>query len=212
MIDLSRPPLPKSFTRAGALLVAVAVFMVIANIRATTEPGTDRVLAHVLDRVTFGARPRDIERVAHLGIKTYIEQQLNPQRIDNSTLEDRLDRFETLELSTQEIAERYAIPAQQVKRDQASSQPKRQSREEIQQRRLVMSELTEQKLLRAIYSDRQLQEVLVDFWFNHFNVFGGKGIERILLTSYERDVIRPHVFGSFRDLLRATAHSPAMLF
>ncbi len=213
MIDLSRPPLQKSFTRAGIALVAVAVFMVIApGIRATTEPGTDRILAHVLDRVTFGARSRDMERVAHLGIKAYIEQQLNPQRIDDSALEARLDRFETLELSTQEIAERYAIPAQQAKRDQASSQPKRQSREEIQQRRLVMSELTEQKLLRAIYSERQLQEVLVDFWFNHFNVFGGKGIERILLTSYERDVIRPHVFGSFRDLLGATAHSPAMLF
>ena len=212
MIDLSRPPLPKSFTRAGTALVAVAAFMVIAGIRATTEPGTDRVLAHVLDRVTFGARPRDMERIAHLGIKAYIEQQLNPQRIDDSALEARLDRFETLELSTQEIAERHAIPAQQPKRDQASSQPKRQSREEIQQRRLVMSELTEQKLLRAIFSERQLQEVLVDFWFNHFNVFGGKGIERILLTSYERDVIRPHVFGSFRDLLGATAHSPAMLF
>ena len=76
----------------------------------------------------------------------------------------------------------------------------------------MLSELTEQKLLRAIYSERQLQEVMVDFWFNHFNVFAGKGVDRILLTSYERDVIRPHVFGSFRELLGATAHSPAMLF
>jgi uncharacterized protein (DUF1800 family) len=82
----------------------------------------------------------------------------------------------------------------------------------MQRQRVVISELTEQKLVRAIYSERQLQEVLVDFWFNHFNVFGGKGVERILLTSYERDVIRPHVFDSFRELLGATAHSPAMLF
>ncbi len=212
MIRFSRPALPKSFARVGTALVAVAVLVMAPGTRATTEPGSDRALAHVLDRVTFGARSRDVERVAHLGIKAYIEQQLNPQRIDDSALEARLDRFETLELSTQEIAERYALPARQAKRDQASRPPGQQSREEMQQRRLVMSELTEQKLLRAIYSERQLQEVLVDFWFNHFNVFAGKGIERILLTSYERDVIRPHVFGSFRDLLGATAHSPAMLF
>ncbi len=72
--------------------------------------------------------------------------------------------------------------------------------------------MSEQKLLRAVYSERQLEEVLVDFWFNHFNVFAGKGPTRIYLTEYERDAIRPHVLGSFRELLGATAHSPAMLF
>src|SRR5204863_5276168 len=71
---------------------------------------------------------------------------------------------------------------------------------------------SEQKLLRAIYSDRQLQEVLTDFWFNHFNVDSRKGRDRFLLTEYERESIRPHVFGKFRDLLEATAKSPAMLF
>src|SRR5262249_24922578 len=76
----------------------------------------------------------------------------------------------------------------------------------------VAEELMQQKLLRAIYSDHQLEEQLVDFWFNHFNVFIGKGPDRVYLTEYERDVIRPHVFGKFRDLLGATAHSPAMLF
>lgn len=78
--------------------------------------------------------------------------------------------------------------------------------------RLVMDELAEQKLLRAVYSDRQLEAVLTDFWFNHFNVFAGKGPTQVYLTEYERDVIRPHVLGKFRDLLGATAHSPAMLF
>jgi uncharacterized protein (DUF1800 family) len=82
----------------------------------------------------------------------------------------------------------------------------------MRKQRLVMAELTQQKLLRAVYSERQLQEVLVDFWFNHFNVFAGKGFDRVLLTSYERDVIRPRVFGTFHDLLGATAESPAMLF
>jgi uncharacterized protein (DUF1800 family) len=77
---------------------------------------------------------------------------------------------------------------------------------------VVMSELTQAKLLRAIYSQRQLEEVMTDFWFNHFNVFLEKGLDRILVTSYERDVIRPHALGKFEDLLVATAKSPAMLF
>ena len=75
-----------------------------------------------------------------------------------------------------------------------------------------MVELSQQKLLRAIYSERQLQEVLTDFWFNHFNVDARKGQDRFMLTEYERDAIRPHVLGKFRDLLEATAKSPAMLF
>jgi uncharacterized protein (DUF1800 family) len=82
----------------------------------------------------------------------------------------------------------------------------------IEKERLVLAELTGQKVLRAIYSERQLQEVLVDFWFNHFNVFAGKGQTRVFMTSYERDVIRPDALGRFRDLLGATAKSPAMLF
>jgi uncharacterized protein (DUF1800 family) len=73
-------------------------------------------------------------------------------------------------------------------------------------------ELQQQKVIRAVYSDRQLQEVLADFWFNHFNVDARKGADRFLITEYDRDVIRPHVLGKFRDLLEATAKSPAMLF
>ncbi len=80
------------------------------------------------------------------------------------------------------------------------------------QQAAIMNELSEQKMLRAVYSERQLQEVLTDFWFNHFNVDAKKGRDRYLLTSYERDVIRPNVLGKFRDLLGATAKSPAMLF
>ncbi len=77
---------------------------------------------------------------------------------------------------------------------------------------VLLQELVAQKLLRAVYSERQLQEVLADFWFNHFNVFANKGLTRMYLTAYERDAIRPHVLGRFRDLLGATAKSPAMLF
>jgi len=77
---------------------------------------------------------------------------------------------------------------------------------------VVADELVQAKLLRAIYSDRQLEEVMTDFWFNHFNIFAGKGPERLFLTNYEQDVIRPHALGKFEDLLVATAKSPAMLF
>jgi uncharacterized protein (DUF1800 family) len=77
---------------------------------------------------------------------------------------------------------------------------------------VVTSELAQAKLLRAVYSERQLEEVMTDFWFNHFNVFADKGLDRLLITSYERDVIRPHALGKFEDLLVATAKSPAMLF
>ena len=78
--------------------------------------------------------------------------------------------------------------------------------------RILARELSEQKLYRAVYSERQLQEVLTDFWFNHFNVYLDKGADRFLVTSYERDAIRPHVLGAFKELLLATAQHPAMLF
>ena len=77
---------------------------------------------------------------------------------------------------------------------------------------VVSNELAQAKLLRAVYSERQFEEVMTDFWFNHFNVFVDKGLDRLMLTSYERDVIRPHALGKFEDLLVATARSPAMLF
>jgi uncharacterized protein (DUF1800 family) len=77
---------------------------------------------------------------------------------------------------------------------------------------VIVDELMQAKMLRAIYSERQLEEVMSDFWFNHFNVFINKGAERVLLTNYEQDVIRPHALGKFEDLLVATAKSPAMLF
>jgi uncharacterized protein (DUF1800 family) len=76
----------------------------------------------------------------------------------------------------------------------------------------VVEELAMAKVARAVYSERQLQQVMDDFWFNHFNVFAGKGEDKWFLTSYERDVIQPHTMGKFKDLLTATAKSPAMLF
>src|SRR5262249_20328856 len=96
----------------------------------------------------------------------------------------------------------------------ASAPPELRRRIEMTQgpAQVVARDLMEAKLLRAIYSERQLNEVLVDFWYNHFNVYLDKGADRYMVTDYERDVIRPHVLGKFKDLLEATAKSPAMLF
>src|SRR5262249_53063315 len=152
-----------------------------------------------------------------------------PERLPDSGIRDRLAGFTTLKLSSEEIASRYYIPLQMARREiqrQQADKIKQDAnggfdladlpagqREKVMELRhgqqQVTDELMQQKLLRAVYSDHQLEEQLVDFWFNHFNVFLGKGPERVYLTEYEREVIRPRVFGKFRDLLGATAHSPA---
>ncbi len=187
----------------------------------------DRALVlHVLNRVGFGPRAGDIERVQALGIERYIDQQLHPERIPDAAMDARLSGLETLGLSSQQIAEQFEQPVIQARRAQREAQrdqPAATGAPDAQMARprpggpqqaanSVVLELSEQKLLRAIYSERQLQEVLMDFWFNHFNVDARKGRVRFMLTEYEREAIRPHVLGRFRDLLGATAKSPAMLF
>ncbi|MGC2744158.1 MAG: DUF1800 domain-containing protein, partial [Candidatus Angelobacter sp.] len=109
------------------------------------------------------------------------------------------------------LAKTYKGPrAMQLVDDMKPEQ--RETVEAMIQPQAVLGELAEAKLLRAIYSNRQLDEVMTDFWFNHFNVFIGKGPDRYMVSSYERDVIRPHALGKFKDILEATAKSPAMLF
>jgi uncharacterized protein (DUF1800 family) len=181
---------------------------------------------HVLNRITFGARPQDVDRIERLGVAAFIDEQLHPERLPDTDLQRRIERFETLDLTSRDIAAQYEIPAVQARlqrqRQQGDSQaganappaPGQTAVMDPVRRRanLPLAELSEQKILRAVYSDRQLQEVLTDFWFNHFNVDARKGPARFMLTAYERDAIRPHVLGRFRDLLEATARSPAMLF
>src|SRR5262249_5871645 len=235
----------------------------------------DQRILHVLNRLGFGARPGDVERVRAIGVNRYIEQQLFPEKIDDSASEARLQNLESLRLTTAQIYEKYPQPnqlLQQLQRrnalpadlaaarenrvkaaDKANDQPKpgeampgemqaannsptakpnvpandTNPMNNPEYRRAVMEyykennlrpaqfltgELQMSRILRAVYSERQLQEVMVDFWTNHFNVFSGKGADRWLLTSYDRDTIRPHTLGKFYDLLVADAQSPAMLF
>jgi uncharacterized protein (DUF1800 family) len=188
-------------------------------VAAAAVPGDSRAIVHVLNRLGFGPRSGDIERVRAIGVQAYIEQQLHPERVPDAAMASRLEGFLTIGMSSREIAERYALPVMEARRRQqqnagqsGAAQPAMPNREAQQAAARVMAELSGQKMLRAVYSERQLQEVLTDFWFNHFNVDARKGQTRFMLTEYERDAIRPHVLGRFRDLLEATAKSPAMLF
>jgi len=186
---------------------------------------------HAVNRLSFGARPGDVERVQKLGVDKWIEQQLHPERIDDTAADHAIARFATLKLDTAELMKKYDVSAaakhefqqQQAQRmESGGADPeleKRRQRQELFQKsnlegtpRQVLGELQEAKLLRAALSERQLDEVMTDFWFNHFNVFADKGPEKLLLPDYERSVIRKHALGNFEDLLVATARSPAMLF
>ena len=218
----------KFLTRSAAVLVAVATLSAAGPGSAVPARPDDKAILHVLNRIGFGARPGDVDRVREIGLARYIDQQLYPERVADSALAARLAGFETLTLSSRKIADDYYLPAQMARRQAQLAgksaaaaapgappqQPPRtpEQMELARKARTVLVELSEQKILRAAYSERQLEEVLTDFWFNHFNVFAGKGPTQQYLTEYERDVIRPHVLGKFRDLLEATAKSPAMLF
>jgi uncharacterized protein (DUF1800 family) len=194
-------------------------------------PATDEAITHALNRLTFGPRPGDVGRVRTMGLSQWIDRQLDPSGIDDATTIAALARLETLTLDSQTIQREYSGPAmverRERQRNSANDDPGMSPRQpqdgaastgrppmsEVQRRsRQVLADIEEAKLLRAVNSERQLQEVLVDFWFNHFNVFAGKGATRNYLTEYEREAIRPYVLGNFREMLEATAKSPAMLF
>jgi uncharacterized protein (DUF1800 family) len=305
------------------LLALLSTNLALGKKREKQNPATQmdppKMAQHALNRLTFGARPGDLQRITTMGLDKWIDQQLHPDRINDSALSTRLVPFRTLRMDTRQIVENFPppqlikavangkqpLPSDPMKRavyeDQLARMQGKQDRKQPtddpgastsigktsalsdeervdrhekrvaadlkaqelldmdpnqrlnaiikmsaeergslsntlrnekrdefmegmtpQQRETVMAlsnpqqvvanELIQGKLLRAIYSERQLQEVMTDFWFNHFNVFIGKGQDRYLLNSYERDVIRPHALGKFEDLLRATAQSPAMLF
>ena len=201
------------------LVAALAVSAIsIGGLRAATAPADDRAITHVLNRIAFGPRPGDVERVRAIGLDRYVDEQLHPDRIKDEAMRGRLAELPTAQMSRREIVESIELPQIELRRERKqqpnggdADDPK--ERNPIRQRaNAIVVELAEQKIVRAAYSERQLQEVLADFWFNHFNVDSRKGRDRFLVSEYERDVVRPRVLGSFRDLLGATAKSPAMLF
>ena len=270
----------------------------------------DQRLTHAVERLSFGARPGDLERIRKMGLERWIDDQLHPERLaENPLLDEKLKPLTSLQMDAATMQSTYP-PQQAIKAMYEGSQPlpsdpllkasvemqmeryrarkadegksapaakpdaaalrealrnvlepaqiatlrsgnldqKRSLLASIDSARMddlllampaplrrglmpaasaevrrkimllttpqqiVPFDLNEAKLLRAIYSNRQLAELMDDFWYNHFNVFIDKGADRMLVTSYERDAIRPNIFGSFRNLLEATAQSPAMLF
>ena len=171
-------------------------------------------VAHALARITFGPRPADFTRVQAISLEAFVDEQLHPERLDDDAVEKRLATLPTFSMTTGELIQNYPAPkpaeagrAQNSKFEGAEPGPMLADTAAE-----VLIELGCEELLRAVYSTRQLQEVLVQFWMNHFNIFAGKGPERWMLTSFERDTIRPRVLSRFEDLLVATAQSPAMLF
>jgi uncharacterized protein (DUF1800 family) len=262
----------------------------------TTELTADEAILHAMNRLAYGPRPGDIERVRQMGLPKWIDQQLTPNSIDDSALSARLENLPTLSMSSAQLIAEYPQPKQAAiqagKRKDAATNSNQQSvkadagqatvappstsaavgqsasnnspevnvadqasvpvsmktkpsptnpevaanlttpgagkrnvlsgpdpnavpriiADNSKKPQRVIEELAMAKVTRAIYSERQLQQVMDDFWFNHFNVYAAKGEDKWYLTSYERDVIQPHTLGKFKDLVTATAESPAMLF
>lgn len=162
--------------------------------------GQGNPIITTLNRIAFGPRPGDFERVQQIGVDAYIEEQLAPEKIDDSALETRLaQNYPTLTMSAAELFQNYPQPEPGTRPD-----PKTTPQQ-------VILELQEATILRALYSQRQLFEVMVDFWTNHFSIFIGKEQVKWLKTVDDREVIRKFALGKFQDLLLASAHSPAML-
>jgi uncharacterized protein (DUF1800 family) len=186
--------------------------------------------AHLLNRFTYGATPGQIDAVVKMGLEKWFEQQLNANLPDDS-LNVMLDQYDALKLSNAEIAAefprggqiaRMAIKDGVINKDSVNKAiDKKAYREQLNTYMMkkgykpeqeLMRQFINQKILRATYTNNQLQEVLTDFWFNHFNVSITKNQCAEFIPNYERDVIRPNVLGKFDHLLLATAQSPAMLY
>jgi len=206
--------------RAFVIAAAITAGLHTGTLRldVAAAPSTDQAIIHALNRIGYGARPGDLDKIRAAGVQRYIDEQLHPERVTDRSMPARLAALTTIGLSAGQIAERYELPAVEARRDrkrQASNQASatgKPARDPLpQQANALVVELAQAKVLRAVYSERQLQEVLADFWFNHFNIDARKNRERFLLTVYERETIRPHVLGRFRELLEATARDPAML-
>lgn len=203
-----------------------------------TELTEDEAILHALNRLGYGPQAGEIEQVRQMGLEKWIEKQLKPDSIDDSALDARLGRYPTLRKSAAQLMAEFPQPNQAAKKEGVSKDQVQEERKEKARAAVAavdakgpsgpntaaekelakvvgpqrpVTELSMAKMDRAIYSQRQLEAQMEDFWFNHFNVYAGKNEDKWMLTPYVRDTIRPHTMGKFQDLLIATAKSPAML-
>ncbi|HEU0118172.1 MAG TPA: DUF1800 domain-containing protein [Alphaproteobacteria bacterium] len=190
-----------------SLVLVSAAFLLASPAYSQTQQLTDEQILHVINRVSFGPTPGQIEQVRQMGLHEYLEQQLRPGNMQVSQdLINRLSQLEMANASMQQLAQHFA-DAEEDKKGMSQDEKKELRKSE----NVVVEQAAEAKILRAAGSPAQLQEVMTDFWFNHFNVFAEKGPVKLMVSAYERDAIRPYALGKFRDLLMATAHHPAML-
>ena len=193
------------------------------------EQTADQQVQQALNRLGFGPRPGDVMKVRTLGVDQWIALQLAPDHIDDGAADRIVASYEMLGRPTTEFVAMYDASQLAVRKqgkqqaqqgDTSSKQEMRaeilkdnpQLRDQMRQNQRILGDVSSAKLARAVISDRQLQEVLTDFWENHFSVFAGKGQVRLFIPAFDRDVIRPNAMGKFRELLGAVARSPAMLF
>ena len=173
---------------------------------------------HALNRLAYGARPGEADSVARFGVMQWIERQLDADRVPDARLAERERAFKILDYDRADLAARYRNAIRERQRMQREAATTGDSTRALfapgpmREFRELGGELQQLAIVRATLSERQLREVMVDFWTNHFNVFVGKGADRFLLPSYIEETIRPRALGRFEDLLIATAQSPAMLF
>jgi uncharacterized protein (DUF1800 family) len=179
--------------------------MIRPPIQSGRLSGAHRAL-HVLNRLAFGPRPGDLDYVKQIGVENWIERQLHPDSTAiPADLQQRLASLQTLHMTPEELFVQYQAPLRQL----APADDKKALR---QRSAVILQQAVQGRIIRALEGPRQLQEVMTAFWFNHFNVFAGKGLCHLWIGNFEQDVIRPHTMGRFRELLGATAKHPAMLF
>ncbi|MBV8120003.1 MAG: DUF1800 domain-containing protein, partial [Alphaproteobacteria bacterium] len=173
------------------------------------ETSSQRQALHLLNRLGFGPTLEDLRHVEAIGAQRYIDEQLDPASIPESPeLPRRLAALDTLALSPVQLFAEYGPPL-----PQGGATPSPEEIKAARERsRIIIQQAMEARILRATLSRRQLQEVMVDFWYNHFNVFADKGPDHLWIGAYEMEAIRPFALGEFKDLLLATARHPAMLF
>ncbi len=199
--------LRRSFLAAAA---AVAATPAVPSLAKTIRDRVgDREALHLLNRVGLGPTLADVQRVKAIGVDAYIAEQLRPEALtEPPELTERLGKLPTLQLDPVRLFREYGplLPVNGVKADPEEQKARRQRAQ------IILEEACAARIWRALYSPCQLREAMVDFWYNHFNVFAGKGLDYLWIGTYEAEAIRPHALGRFRDLLGATAHHPAMLF
>ncbi|HTV46341.1 MAG TPA: DUF1800 domain-containing protein [Stellaceae bacterium] len=194
-------------SRSAGLLGAVCLLLLLLAVRANAAD-SDRQVIHVLNRLAFGPTLDDFNYVKAIGIERYIAEQLDPAAIDEPIeLRFRLAQLPTRGLDASELRQLYG-PLRPVLGVKPSLDEIRA--QEIRARR-IERDAAAARIWKAVLSRRQLQQVMVNFWFNHFNIFSGKGLDRIWIGNYEDQAIRPYALGRFRDLLFAVAEHPAML-